>query len=174
MQVPANQPDPIRPTRIEYPVSLRLRRVRFLSNLLDQSIPLPGGYRIGIDPIIGLIPGIGDIVAAGLSIYIVYEGARMGLPKRVLLRMSGNVAIETLAGSIPILGDIFDATWKANVRNAKLVEAHHHPAAKERSKRQVMGFILILFAAVVFVALSLVGFYIYLLLQIFDRLSAAL
>lgn len=167
MELPANQPDPIRPTRIDYPLSPRLRRVRSLSNLLDQSIVLPGGYRIGLDPIIGLIPGVGDVVAAGFCVYIVYEAARMGIPKRVLLKMCGNVLIETLVGTIPILGDIFDATWKANIRNAKLVEKHYNPTSPERSKRKVAGFILSVFFGIVFLGLSLVALYIYLILQLF-------
>ncbi|MBA4148418.1 MAG: DUF4112 domain-containing protein [Verrucomicrobia bacterium] len=171
MELPANQPDPIRPTRIEYPLSPRLRRVRFLSNLLDQSIVLPGGYRIGLDPIIGLVPGIGDVVAAGFAAYIVYEGARMGIAKRVLLKMSGNVLIETLVGTIPLLGDIFDATWKANVRNAKLIEKHYNPAEPERSKRKVIGFVLFIFFGIAFLGLGLMALYIYMILQLLARIT---
>ncbi|MFN7140184.1 MAG: DUF4112 domain-containing protein [Limisphaerales bacterium] len=171
MEPPANRPDPIRPTRIEYPLSPRLRRVRSLSHLLDQSIVLPGGYRIGLDPLIGLVPGIGDVVAAGLATYIVYEAARMGIRKRVLLRMSGNVLIETVVGTIPILGDIFDATWKANVRNAQLIEQHYNPTRPERSNRQVFGFILFIFLAIVFAGLSLMVLMLYLLLRLFGMIG---
>src|SRR5688572_10774277 len=80
-----------RAERILYPVNPRLQRIRFISNLLDQCIALPGGMRIGIDPIIGLVPVAGDLIATSLSLYLVYEAARLGLPKRILLRMLFNV-----------------------------------------------------------------------------------
>jgi hypothetical protein len=122
----------VRPVPIQYEESPRLRHIRSFAQLLDQSIVLPGGYRIGIDPIIGLVPGIGDAIGTALSFYIVYQAARLGLSKRVLLRMCGNVLIEMVVGEIPILGDIFDAIWKANLRNVRLAELHHQPAEPER------------------------------------------
>src|SRR3954467_8880216 len=82
--------------QIVYPANPRLERIRFLANLLDTCIVLPGGYRIGIDPILGLIPGVGDIIGAALSLYLVREASKLGIRKRILLRMVGNVAIETL------------------------------------------------------------------------------
>lgn len=135
---------PLRPVKIEYEESPRLRHIRFFARLLDQSIQLPGGYRIGIDPIIGLVPGIGDIIGTALSFYIVYQAARLGISKSILLRMSGNVLVEMLIGEIPILGDIFDAVWKANVRNARLVELHHRPTQPERSGKKIFWFMMIL------------------------------
>ncbi|MGV3774820.1 MAG: DUF4112 domain-containing protein, partial [Verrucomicrobiales bacterium] len=71
-----------RAERIELPASNRLKRMRFLSRMLDNSILLPGGYRIGLDPIIGLIPGIGDVIATSFSLWLVYEAALMGIAKR--------------------------------------------------------------------------------------------
>ena len=130
-----------RAERITYPVSRRLQRIRFVSNLLDQCIALPGGMRIGIDPIIGLVPGIGDLIATVLSLYLVYEAALLGLPKRILLRMLANVSFEMFAGTFPVIGDIFDAVWKANMRNLRLVELHYSPARPERSKAQISGWI---------------------------------
>src|SRR5688572_32236896 len=106
-----------RAERIVYPANPRLQRIRFVSNLLDQCITLPGGMRIGLDPIVGLVPAVGDLAATAMSLYLVYEAARLGLPKRILLRMLGNVALETLMGTFPVLGDLFDAVWKANMRN---------------------------------------------------------
>lgn len=170
MEPPANQPDPIRPKRIEYPVSPRLRRVRFLSHLLDQSIVLPGGYRIGLDPLLGLVPGVGDIAAAGLSLYIVYEAARLGIRKRILAAMLSNIVTETLVGTIPVLGDIFDAAWKANVRNVELIEKHYHPATPERSNKKVVGFILGIFLGIVSLAVGMMVLYIYLLIQLLEWL----
>jgi len=113
--------------RIVYPANPRLERIRFLANLLDTCIVLPGGYRIGIDPILGLIPGVGDIFGAVLSLYLVREASKLGIRKWILFRMVGNVAIETLLGTVPVIGDAFDAVWKANVRNLRLIELHYSP-----------------------------------------------
>jgi uncharacterized protein DUF4112 len=124
--------------RIVYPPNPRLQHVRFFSNLLDQCIMLPGGFRIGIDPIIGLIPGFGDVLSAALSLYLVYQAALLGLPKRILLRMLVNVAIEGLVGTFPVLGDVFDAVWKANMRNLRLIELHYAPANQGRSKGKIL------------------------------------
>jgi hypothetical protein len=135
---PANQ-DRHRASRIEYPPNPRLQRMRALSRLLDNSILLPGGYRIGLDPIIGLLPGAGDFIAAALSIWIIYDAARLGVRKRVLGRMIGNVILESVVGSVPVLGDLFDAAWKANARNLKLVEVNFSPATQPRSFREIFG-----------------------------------
>jgi hypothetical protein len=148
MEIPP-QNQPVRPVKIEYEESPRLRRIRFLAQLFDQSIVLPGGYRIGIDPILGLIPGIGDAMGTMLSLYIIYEAARLGIPKRILLRMCGNTLLESLVGEIPILGDIFDAVWKANVRNMRLIEMHYRPAQTERPMRNIFFAMALLFAFIV-------------------------
>ena len=128
--------------RIVYPPNRRLQHVRFFSNLLDQCIVLPGGFRIGIDPIIGLIPGFGDALSTLLSLYLVYQAALLGLRKRILLRMLVNVAIEGLVGTFPVLGDVFDAVWKANMRNLRLIELHYAPANPGRSKAKILLWIL--------------------------------
>jgi hypothetical protein len=103
----------------------RLKRMRQLSKLLDSAIVIPGTkQRIGLDPILGLIPGGGDTVSAALSSYIIIEAARMGLPRAALIKMVMNIAIDTVAGSVPIVGDIFDVVSKANLRNMQIVESH--------------------------------------------------
>lgn len=89
----------------------RLKRVAWL---LDSAIPLAGGYRIGLDGLIGLVPGLGDVVAALLSSYIVVEAARLRVPASVLLRMGLNVALELIIGAVPVAGDLFDIAFKAN------------------------------------------------------------
>ena len=105
--------------------SAALSRVRTISYLLDDSLPLPGtDRRIGLDPLIGLVPVAGDTVTVALSLYIVAEGANLGVPRDVLTRMLLNVAIDAGIGFIPVIGDIFDATWKANQRNVDLIERH--------------------------------------------------
>jgi hypothetical protein len=106
--------------------------MRNLSRLLDTAIGLPGGFRIGIDPIIGLVPGIGDVIATALSLWLVYDATRLGIPKRVLARMILNIIIEAAIGAVPVLGDFIDAVWKANVRNMRLVEAAYRPMLPER------------------------------------------
>jgi hypothetical protein len=131
----------------------RVRRLRSLAWLLDNSIPLPGGYRIGLDPIIGLVPGLGDAVGALFSAYIVVEARNLGAPRSILLRMIGNVVIETVLGAIPFAGDIFDAVFKANSRNLALL-AHYQldPIGSRRNSRFfVLGFSLLIALVVAFV-----------------------
>ena len=102
-----------------------LNRLRSLSRTLDTAITIPGtSYRIGLDPIIGLIPSIGDYIGAGFSAYIILEAAQLGTPQPILYRMVINVMLETIIGAIPVVGDFFDATWKANIKNMKLLEAY--------------------------------------------------
>jgi hypothetical protein len=134
----------------------RLRRLRQLAWLLDNSIPLPGGYRIGLDAIIGLVPGIGDAIGALVSAYIVNEARSLGAPRSVLLRMMGNVLLETVVGAIPFAGDLFDAGFKANSRNLALLARYQlDPIGARRGSRWfVAGFsFLLALAAIAMVAL---------------------
>jgi hypothetical protein len=101
----------------------RLLRLKLLSNRLDEIITIPGTkYKIGIDPIIGTIPIIGDLLGSIISIYILYSGSKMGLSSRIIAKMSLNIGFDFVLGLIPIIGDIFDMGWKANKRNVKLIE----------------------------------------------------
>ena len=100
-----------------------LLRLQLLSQRLDESITLPGTkYKIGIDPIIGLIPGGGDVIGGILSMYIMHTGIKMGVQKTVIIKMFKNIALDFLIGWIPIIGDIFDTVWKSNQKNVKLIE----------------------------------------------------
>lgn len=102
-----------------------LRNAQSLARLLDSSIRVPGtSFRFGLDPLIGLIPGIGDIAGVVLSTSILFSAARLGVPRATLLRMGANIAIEAVVGAVPLLGDLFDAAWRANVRNVRMIEAH--------------------------------------------------
>jgi hypothetical protein len=93
--------------------------------LLDNSIPVPGtGRRIGLDAVIGLVPGLGDILAGGLGLLIVARGVQRGLPTVVLARMLTNVGLDFAIGSIPIIGDAFDLWYKSNARNVALLRRH--------------------------------------------------
>jgi hypothetical protein len=114
-----------------------LLRLRRLAWILDRSIPVGGGYRIGVDPLIGLLPGVGDALGVALSSLILYDAARLGLPVHVLLRMAGNVLLEAVLGAVPVLGDLFDFVWHANVRNLALVEKHYDPLRAPRPARRI-------------------------------------
>jgi hypothetical protein len=101
-----------------------LRSARLLARLLDEAIEIPGtGWRIGLDPLVGLVPGIGDALSAVLSAWIVLAGVRLGAPGSVIARMALNVAIDTIVGAVPVAGDVFDAAWKSNAMNVRLLEA---------------------------------------------------
>jgi Domain of unknown function (DUF4112) len=113
------------PSKLQAIRAAKMQRLRQLSHLLDDAIKIPGTpYRIGFDPIIGLIPGGGDITGLVMSGFIVLEAAQMGASKLTLATMALNVLLETLAGIVPGIGDIFDATWKSNARNVALLEQH--------------------------------------------------
>ena len=128
----------------------RLNRVRALSRLLDNALPIPGtSYRIGIDPILGLFPAIGDYLTTALSAYIVIESALLGASKATLWRMTLNIIIDTFAGTVPVLGDLFDVTWKANSANLALLEAHMK--SPTTSKKANWWFIALLLGAVILV-----------------------
>ena len=115
----------------------RARRVRALARLLDNSISIPGTkWKIGLDPIIGLIPGVGDMIGAVLSGYIVLEAVHAEVPTFTLARMLVNVGIDTLLGSIPAVGDVFDAAWKSNVMNVALLERHLAATGNAPPKRR--------------------------------------
>jgi len=100
-----------------------LNRIRRLSRLMDTAIGIPGTrFRIGLDPIIGLIPGAGDLISTSFSAYIIFLAARFGLPRQVLTQMIFNIALEAVVGSVPLVGDLFDAFYKSNIRNLDLLE----------------------------------------------------
>lgn len=103
----------------------QLDHIRRITRLMDSAFRVPGlGLKVGLDPIIGLIPGIGDLVATITSAYIIFLATRFRLPKGILGAMVLNVALEFVVGTIPLLGDIFDAYFKSNVRNLELLEKH--------------------------------------------------
>jgi hypothetical protein len=101
-----------------------LDRLRRLAVLLDTAIRLPGGIRIGADSVVGLAPVVGDALTTLLASYIVYEAHRLGLPKRKIWRMAANVALDGVVGAVPLVGDLFDMAFKANIRNLRIIENH--------------------------------------------------
>ena len=138
----------------------RLARLRRIGWLLDSSIPVPGTrFTLGIDQIVGLVPGIGDLIAGFFSLYIILEAARIGAPRGVLARMGWNVAVDTLVGEVPILGDLFDIGFKANIRNLALLDGYlQRPAEVRRASRRfaallVLGLVLLTAGAIAFAVL---------------------
>ncbi len=102
----------------------KLDLIKRLAYYLDSAFPIPGTkYRVGLDPIIGLIPGVGDAVATLMSTYLVVLAIDLKVSRWTIIRMVINIMIESVIGSLPVLGDIFDAVWKANERNHALLEA---------------------------------------------------
>ena len=102
-----------------------LNRIRKLSRLMDTAIGIPGTkFRIGLDPIIGLVPGAGDVISTAFSAYIIYLATRFGISAKDLTKMIFNIALEAVAGTIPLVGDLFDAYFKSNIRNLAILEKH--------------------------------------------------
>ena len=105
-------------------VQASLRRLRRLANFLDTAVRLPGGFRFGADTVLNLVPGFGDVATTGIACYFIYEGKRLGLPPSALAAMGGNVALGLLLGVTPVLGDLADTWFKANIRNLAIIEKH--------------------------------------------------
>ena len=101
-----------------------VRRMQVVAYALDDSIEIPGtNVRVGLDPLLGLLPVAGDAVSAAFSAYVILESARLGVPYSTLVRMVANVSLDFAVGAIPVVGDLFDAVWKANRRNLELALA---------------------------------------------------
>lgn len=126
----ATSVDPIPDDGGEVPVDsttaeAALGRARFVSNLLDDAVRIPGtNVRFGLDPVLGVVSGYGDAVAAAMSLYPVFEAYRLGAPRRTLAKMLSLVAVDFALGSVPILGTVFDTFWKANTWNVRSLERH--------------------------------------------------
>jgi hypothetical protein len=107
--------------------------------LLDSAFRIPGTrVRIGLEPLLGFVPGIGDALGKTLSAWIVYEAWRLGVPTRLLLRMLGNILIDTLIGIVPLVGDIGDVFWRANRMNIALLDAHLAGTAERAGDRRTI------------------------------------
>jgi len=135
-----------------------LARLRLLSHYLDDLVRIPGtNYRIGLDPLLGLLPVVGDAPTTVLSAYIVAEAAAFGVPRATLARMVSVLVVDAVVGSIPVVGDAFDAVWKANDRNVRLLERRARAGdvdadALQADRRFVLGVAVVLVAALIGVA----------------------
>ncbi len=142
-----------------------LRRLDRYARMLDSRFRVPfTRIRFGLDPVIGLLPGIGDVAGLGLSLYLIGEAIKIGAGPKTITKMMGNVLIEFVIGLVPLLGDVFDLLWKANDRNAALLRTHiqQHLTPSRPRKRwlsyglvTVFGLLLVTLAVLVFQALFL-------------------
>lgn len=114
----------------------RLARIEWLAHNMDSKFSL-FGFRFGFDALAGIVPGIGDTLTSLVSGAIVYDAWKLGLPAHKLVRMAGNIAADTVLGVVPVLGDLIDAGWKANKRNARLVRAHLDDEAGKDAARNM-------------------------------------
>src|SRR5665647_2225967 len=120
--------------RMPVTVSDPAARARALARMLDSAVRVPGtNITFGLDPVLGLVPGLGDLASAILSGYIVVTAARLGAPKSVLAKLLLNLGTDTLVGSVPVLGDLFDVGFRANIRNSALLD--HHLGQPEQARR---------------------------------------
>ena len=132
-----------------------LDQVELIAWLLDNSIPIPGtGRRIGIDAIVGFVPGLGDVVSGAIGLIVVARGAALGLPRVVIARMLVNTLLDFLIGSIPVLGDAFDLWFKANARNVGLMRTYL--GDRDRSTAPEWAFFAILAGVLVVAAAGMV------------------
>ena len=135
----------------------RLKNLRRLAFLLDNSIPIPfTRYRMGIDPILGvlgIVGGTGDIIGGALGAYIVVQATQMGVEPNVIRQMLGNLLVDLLAGLIPGIGDVLDVTWKANARNMALLDQYFETTPTPRKNGP-----LFTFGVIFLLTLMVIGF----------------
>lgn len=134
--------------------------VRALADLLDTRFRVPGtGWRFGLDAVLGLVPGLGDVAGLVLSSAVILQAVRLGARGATVVRMVGNVGIDAVFGAIPLLGSVFDFAFKANTRNIRLLERHVDDAEETRARsaaairRTIIGAVL----ALVVVTMALVA-----------------
>jgi hypothetical protein len=153
---------------------VRLERLRNFSQLLDNAIAIPGtSYRVGLDPLLGLIPGGGDMVGMVFSCLIVFEASRLGASQTTLGQMTFNILLETLVGTVPGIGDLFDVAWKSNTKNIKLLDDHlgvqrSLPVAGHRNR----GFTILLIVGLVLAIASCVALSFFILRWLYQLFSA--
>src|SRR5688572_29206755 len=139
-------------------------RLRNISWLFDELIRIPGtNMRVGLDAVLGLLPGGGDLVGGAVSAYAILIARRLGAPPAVIARMTLNILVDAVFGAVPLLGDLFDAGWKANRRNLALLEefAVAPVQAKRGSMAVVVVAIAVLFALLIgigYVTIKILGF----------------
>ncbi len=138
-----------------------LERLRAIARLFDQAFAVPGTrFRFGIDALFGLVPGLGDVAGALVAIYALRVARALRAPASIQLHMLGNVAIDALVGTIPLLGDLFDFAFKAQTRNLALLE-HWLQSPQSTERRSRRGLIVVPLAVLLlFVALTITGLWV--------------
>ena len=139
------------PTQPEAGVSADLKNVRYIGWLMDNAVAIPGTkFRVGLDVLIGLVPVFGDVVAFTIGSYTLWTAAKLGVPRAVLARMLANIGVDAAVGAVPFVGDVFDAAWRANAKNAALLDqAVAEPTRARRSSTWVLvGLVLLVFLIV--------------------------
>ena len=133
----------------------RLAALRRFARLLDSAFVVPGTrYRVGLDPFLGLLPGIGDLVSPLFAIGVLWQAHDLGIPRVVQLRMIFNVAIDALLGALPFIGDLFDFVWKANDKNMVLLEYH----ATQDRRAAAGDWLFVVVSTLVLVAIAAIPF----------------
>lgn len=126
----------------------RLAGLRRIADLLDNAFLVPGtSYRVGLDPIVGVLPVLGDLISPLFAIGVLLQARELGVPKVVQTRMVFNVAIDALVGAVPVLGDLFDFAWKANDMNLALLEVHARE--ERRGSRGDYAFVTLMIVLVI-------------------------
>lgn len=130
---------------------------------LDEGIKLPGvPWHVGLDPLLGLIPGLGDALGAAFSTWIFVAAIRRRATAPTLARIAANIIIDALVGMIPLLGDAFDFAWKANIRNVRLLERHQHdPVTARRADKRFIA--LLVFGMVASCGVTVIGGFVFLI-----------
>ncbi len=151
----------------------RLDHLRRLAYWLDEGIRLPGtNLRIGLDPIIGLVPGFGDAAGAVVAAGILVEAVRRGVTRFTLGRIAANIALDALLGTVPLVGDVFDAVWKANLRNIALID--RHVAVPAEARRADRLFVVLLSGSLLFLCGALMVVSVLLTARLFRAVAAHL
>lgn len=148
----------------------KVKSLRQISNLLDNAFKIPGtSFGIGLDPLIGLVPGGGDLLTGIFSAYLVFKAAEFGLPKATLIKMTTHILIDIFAGTIPLIGDFFDLTWKANTKNMDLLESHlESPLVYEKADQWFVWLLLLIILTILIIVTALGVGLILLFLRLFN------
>ncbi|MFT6100632.1 MAG: hypothetical protein ACJAYF_003193 [Arenicella sp.] len=135
-----------------------MKRLDNLAWALDSVVPLPGGFRLGLDGLIGLVPVVGDGITALLSSYVIGEGVRNGAPKSVILKMLANLLVDTVIGAIPFFGDVFDVVNRSNYKNVNLLRSYlDKPVEVKRASRLWVAMVVV--GVISIIAASLWAFF---------------
>jgi hypothetical protein len=142
---------------------------KVIALVMDTMFKVPGtNVRFGLDPIVGLVPGLGNAVGAIVSSIVLFQSARSGIPRIVLVRMALNVLINTAAGAVPLIGDLFSVWWKSNVRNYRLYQKHASDTAV--STRKDWYFVIVLVSLILLGLLAVLALLVWVAVRLLQLL----